>query len=436
MDQTQLSLLHRSIIPPASPSPQGFLFLSASDIVCRNLPYNRRILFFRIRPRDYSAFIDKLKSSLSRVLVDFYPLAGRLREGDHGRLEVVCNDLGAEFVEALVNGLAFSDLEREKFVIKPIFQMFTQWATYTAKDEGAAPLLSIQVTRFDCGNVALGIAHSHVVADGHSLWHFMVSWAECGRGAPISMRPTHERTLLRVENSSKSKAVCDLKNIEDVKEGGPESGKTHMFQFSQAMMRRLKQRAGGERISSYEALCAHIWRCASRARGHAMEKKLAFTSVVNMRRKMDPPLPEGFFGNALLWGTATATRKELEEEELITTAMRVRASTASCTSSAMEGWLQWLELYGMDGAIDRLSVNRARMRVSSSPKFPVYDVDFGWGKPVAVRSAVVEELGKIVLYPGADEAGSVDVNIALPVDVMLRLQSDPSFIENLAPPSP
>ena len=45
-----------------------------------------------------------LKLSLSRVLVDYYPLAGRLRavDEDQGKLHVDCNAEGALFVEAFM----------------------------------------------------------------------------------------------------------------------------------------------------------------------------------------------------------------------------------------------------------------------------------------------------------------------------------------------
>ena len=45
-----------------------------------------------------------LKESLSKMLSKFYPAAGRLRRGNDGKLELVCNNAGAEFVEVTVDG--------------------------------------------------------------------------------------------------------------------------------------------------------------------------------------------------------------------------------------------------------------------------------------------------------------------------------------------
>ena len=89
------------------------MFLSAMDIMCREMPFNRRLLFYELTlppgpgPR-YEHMVAKLKHSLGLALDAFYPLAGRIicADGptmmDHGRMRLACNDLGALFIEATV----------------------------------------------------------------------------------------------------------------------------------------------------------------------------------------------------------------------------------------------------------------------------------------------------------------------------------------------
>ena len=56
------------------------------------------------------------------------------------------------------------------------------------------------MTRFSDGGMSLGLSQSHVVADGQSLWNFMVSWGECARGhADITLPPIHERERLALQ---------------------------------------------------------------------------------------------------------------------------------------------------------------------------------------------------------------------------------------------
>ncbi|KAK8576850.1 hypothetical protein V6N13_121849 [Hibiscus sabdariffa] len=54
------------------------------------------------KPNGYSDFfeVEKLKAALSKVLVPFYPVAGRLGFDENGRLEILCNGEGVLFVGA------------------------------------------------------------------------------------------------------------------------------------------------------------------------------------------------------------------------------------------------------------------------------------------------------------------------------------------------
>lgn len=52
--------------------------------------------------RDFPAAVRILEESLAKVLVEFYPLAGRLVKGPQGYPEVRCDDAGAIFTQAVV----------------------------------------------------------------------------------------------------------------------------------------------------------------------------------------------------------------------------------------------------------------------------------------------------------------------------------------------
>jgi hypothetical protein len=92
--------------------------------------------------------IDTLKSSLSRVLVDYYPFAGRFRTSteDENKLVVDCNGEGALFVEAsmdiTVEELLKSSMMPNSSWKKIIYNMESKNAVDT-------PLLIIQVRLYE-----------------------------------------------------------------------------------------------------------------------------------------------------------------------------------------------------------------------------------------------------------------------------------------------
>ncbi|KAG5528648.1 hypothetical protein RHGRI_029356 [Rhododendron griersonianum] len=68
---------------------------------------------------------------------------------------------------------------------------------------------------------------------------------------------------------------------------------------------------------------------------------------------------------------------------------------------------------------------------SSSPQFNVYGCDFGWGKPVAVRSGLANKHdGKITVFPGAEE-GSMDIEVCLLPETLEAVVHDSEFMDAL-----
>ncbi|CAN0875031.1 Alcohol acyl transferase 1 allele RGa [Linum grandiflorum] len=91
-----------SLIKPVTQTPIHSLYLSNLD--------DQKFLRFSIKYLYvFRRSVEGLKESLSRVLVDYYPLAGRVRkiksqgEGDEEKLLLDCNGEGALFAQAFMD---------------------------------------------------------------------------------------------------------------------------------------------------------------------------------------------------------------------------------------------------------------------------------------------------------------------------------------------
>ncbi|KAF3444340.1 hypothetical protein FNV43_RR14031 [Rhamnella rubrinervis] len=135
-----------------------------------------------------------IKDALGRVLVYYYPLAGRLKRGANGELMVDCNEEGVLFIEA------DADVTLQQLgTIQPPF-LFLHKVLYNVPGSDGifgCPLLLIQVTRLKCGGFIFAIRFNHPMTDGLGIAQFTISLSEMARGAEQpSVLPVWQRELL------------------------------------------------------------------------------------------------------------------------------------------------------------------------------------------------------------------------------------------------
>ncbi|KAJ6432489.1 hypothetical protein OIU84_019680 [Salix udensis] len=138
------------------------------------------LFVFKGRPGlDQSVITARVKAALAKILVPYYPLAGRVRASPDGSsLEVVCRSQGAVFMEA-VSDLTINDFDRAPRYV-------TQWRKLLSLSvadvlKGAPPLV-IQLTWLKGGDATLGVGFNHCVCDGIGSAEFLNSFAELAVG--------------------------------------------------------------------------------------------------------------------------------------------------------------------------------------------------------------------------------------------------------------
>lgn len=467
-DQVQVKVSRVSMIAPAIPTVKHRMFLSSIDLSMIATNNLRKLLFYKTQ-KEFSTIVDELKGSLSLALVDFFPFAGRLDidGGESGRPEVDCNDAGAEFVEAAID-IVFEHLEKDEFQHKSFFKELVQ----TRDKSYDASLLSIQVTAFQGGGICIGVNFHHVIADGASFWHFMKCWAELSRGLPISENPCHMRTyykrdkesysipkisvraeevvndrikeaqilrftrddLLPMKNSEISLSTSDpSRNMNSSIQKPIKSEGTKLeittFHFSEKMIESLKERSGAS--SSFVAVAAQFWRCVMEAREVPENEAVYFALAVDCRGRVNPPLPPTYFGNCICIGTARTTAKQLLGQDIGFAAALIQELIHSSNwEMQLNNRIDWVESQLCSCDKDRSVTipnfpkyqGRYIVRVAMSPKFPVYDIDHGWGRPLNVQAAFLGEIGGMLLFVGSEGRRSIALSTQLPQHQMERLK--------------
>ncbi|KAK3039101.1 hypothetical protein RJ639_028847 [Escallonia herrerae] len=135
------------------------------------------------------------RDALGKVLVHYYPLAGRLTISSVGKLIVDCTGEGAVFVEAEANCRIedIGDITMPDAVTlgKLVYDV------PGAKSLLEMPPLLAQLTTFKCGGFVLGLNINHCMIDGVGAMEFVNSWGETARGLPLAVPPFLDRSILK-----------------------------------------------------------------------------------------------------------------------------------------------------------------------------------------------------------------------------------------------
>ncbi|AES73315.2 uncharacterized acetyltransferase At3g50280 [Medicago truncatula] len=423
-------------------------YLTGWDIAMSSMHYIQKGLLFKkptTSPNNQQDFIEsllkKLKYSLSHALFHFYPLSGRLvtHKTQHPpsyTIFVDCsnNNPGARFIYATAD-VTISDI-LSPVDVPPIVESFFDLNKAINHDGHTMPLLSIQVTELVDG-VFIGCSLNHCIGDGTSFWNFFNIWSEIFQSqscenendVPISRLPFHYRWFLQGYGPPIS---LPFKHHEEfISRYESPNFRDRFFHFTPESIVKLKAKANKEfnttKISSFQALSAHVWRCVTRARGLTNDQKTSCKLAINNRLRLEPPLPQEYFGNTVDVVSAEMTVDELLQNNLGWAAWKVNVAVVNHDDKQVRKMLkEWLEspvVYQLGRHFDPQSIT-----VSSSPRFNMYGNEFGMGKAMAVLSGYANKFdGNVSSYQGY-EHGSIDLALTLTPNAMRALELDEQFV--------
>jgi len=429
-----VTIIASNSVFPRQETPKGHLWLSDSDQVWRS-GHTPTIYVYQTKHNDETN--ERLLNSLAEILVHYYPVAGRLSLLEDGRIELDCNAKGVTFIEAQTTKSLgdygdFSPSESVRELVPKI--------DYTQPIE-EIPLLLVQSTRFHGGEgFVLGVAFSHPLADGLGFIQFINSWAKLARGETLEPHelPYLDRTILKFQHSSTSPRFDhpELKTLplklgsSDINAEPRKKTSTVLLKLTPQQVEKLKKEANEEPLqegviaySRFEAVVAHIWRCASRARELEEKQPTVVRFNVDIRSRLIPALPRNYFGNAL---AVTVSPKcyvgEIVSKPLSYGAQKVREASEKLSNEYIRSQLEIVlgeeHLDGIraffSGQGERSNfpfAGNPNLHIISWMSMAVYEADFGWGKPVYYGLAYVSPQDRDVILLSPHSDGSIIVFI-------------------------
>lgn len=186
-----------------------------------------------------------------------------------------------------------------------------------------------------------------------------------------------------------------------------------------------------ERFTTFEILCAYIWKATSRALKLNLDGITVLIITVGIRNVPDPPLPEGYYGNAYIDVYVEILARELEESSISDIVKLVkRAKKSVLDKRYVEEELRNSE---------RLMKADAKFEGVADGVFLLTDLrntglfgsmDFGWNKPVNIWPLTPQEYERnfgIIMRPSKLDPsmeGGAKVVMTLPREAMVNLKKE------------
>lgn len=283
------------------------------------------------------------------------------------------------------------------------------------------------MTSFKCGGVCVGAAIHHTAADGLAALDFVNTWAAIARDEEAAPpRPWLDRTLLRARSPPDVRFDHSEYSRRRGAGGDP---KTARVPFDSAILPMSKTQVdalkAGKKVSTFKAVVAHVWRCACTARGLAGDEDTRLYMTADARSRVRPPLPEGYLGNAIFRASTVAKAGDVVSEPLDAVAGRVADATARLDDEYVRSLVDCLEQVVGDAAGLRKGewvMPETDLWVISWQGLPIYDADFGWGRPAFMGRACLQFSGLVYLVPGPDGDGRLDVAVAMEPKSLARFK--------------
>ncbi|XP_047973931.1 benzyl alcohol O-benzoyltransferase-like [Salvia hispanica] len=335
-----------------------------------------------------------IRDAVAKALVFYYPFAGRLREVATRKLVVECTGEGVLFIEADAD----ATLQQLGTLLPPIQNLHE--LLYDVPGSAGVidcPLMLIQVTRLLCGGFVFAWRYNHTMADGAGIHQFIKAVCELARGAERpSVIPVWERHILcarypprETMRHPEHDIVVDTKRTTIAHDRVVRHfffGPTEISTLRQSLPPHLQS------CTKFQIVTACMWRCRTIATFSDPNEVFRVLCVMNIREQMNPPLPQGYYGNAIVYPAAVATAEMLLKNPLHYAVELVRKAIQGATEEFVKSVVDLMVLRG------RPNLTGVQTYLVSSAR--VFEVDVGWGQPAygGVARAGVDSFPRAVSY--------------------------------------
>ncbi|KAJ8774198.1 hypothetical protein K2173_009629 [Erythroxylum novogranatense] len=428
----EVHLTERSIVRSVDNlSTPHILTLSNLDLLCGRFPITYFYVYHNPEHVAVPSILSSLKSSLAKTLCYYYPFAGRIVQNpSSNEPEIICDNTGA----LVVQGHATISLRELDF--------------YNLNETLQDKLISlnpdfpfqVQITNYTCGGISVTFTFDHALGDASSFGKFLVSWSEIAQNKPISCMPDHRRSFHPRNPPTYHPSLdqifvkCTIEEIINI----PTTKilLKRLYHIDISNINRLQRRAStnGCKRTKIEAFSAYLWKIMANVIDEKHEKcKMGWLIDGRGRLYASQSSMSNYVGNVLSIATAEGGVTELKQSSMPDVAGKVHDAISKVTSeSHFLDLIDWIECHRPGLMMSNAVLGRGgpTLVLSSGRRFPVAELDFGFGSPVlGTVYSTIQKLGVAYMNqrPSGRNDGSWTVSAILWPELATALESDSIF---------
>ncbi|KAJ8635508.1 hypothetical protein MRB53_009775 [Persea americana] len=359
---------------------------------------------------------ESMKEGLSKALNLFPHLAGRLTVDNHSRHCILLNNAGIRLVETRI-----SDTLQKHLPLDPSKDLSMYYQPIDDVDEP----LQVQLNRFTCGGMVIGLSSHHRVADGQSMGFFLHAWTRLVRGLEVDPLPYHDRAAICIPRNPPHYDFDHQSEftVEFVATTSPIANLA--VHFSPKFLTQLKKHVMGASpihpYSTFECLLAHLWKKITSVHTLDGNQHTQVFVPVNGRARLKPAAPIEYFGNLVLAASPCLTVDDLLKGSYEFVAKAIHNAVAKIDAAYFQSFIDFGAMSegkeGDNGMVVVLPEGEhslcPNLEVDSWFRIMLDDVDFGSGRPCAFLPAPLPVEGVLVLVSSCEEEGGVDAYVSL-----------------------
>ncbi|KAL3618049.1 hypothetical protein CASFOL_038370 [Castilleja foliolosa] len=414
---------------PGAPAEQ-ILKLLHFDIQFLPFPPRTSLFFYNLKSSQshfLNTIVPNFKNSLSLTLKHFPSFAGKIvvpSKSDNISIPISKYVSGQDYypLTIAVSNADFINTTQNHEKFHLAHELPT--AIISDSSETMFSVAAAQLTLFPNEGVCVAFSLHHAIGDGPIAAFFLQMLSSINRlnGRMDRMLdekvlPSYERDVIRDGDRLAVESWRYVKTImrtytKPLSLGTNEVRAT--FVLSKEQMQMLKNVVPG-RVSSFTLACAHLWTCLARSAAAAGEvaaddepKYLCFGA--DCRGRLDPPLPNAYFGNCLAFVVAESSNKRLRGRDGLLAAVKaIKEAVQTAVGSKNEI---------MDSSLESFKqftkrVGKKKMHlVAGSPAMDLYSVDFGWGRPIHIGDGH-DRGGVSLLFKSRESEGGLEFGVSM-----------------------